>query len=223
MTEKGYEKSWRFCDECQNVIHKHDNGIWPACQHDWRPNSPAGVMANQRKELESYGQFYNELFQGPRCYQSPHEIISMIAFARYRMDIREVVVEIGSYHGGTAHIFRRMLRPSKLICIDLNFEHWMAGDIATLIEGDTRAPETLGRLQHALGEYRIDLLFIDGDHSIDGARNDWEKFSPMVRPGGIIAFHDTGAIPEVKQVFDEVPGTVKINIVSFQGIGIIIK
>jgi predicted O-methyltransferase YrrM len=37
----------------------------------------------------------------------------------------------------------------------------------------------------------IDLLFIDGDHSYDGVRRDWELFSPHVRPMGVVVLHDT--------------------------------
>lgn len=38
---------------------------------------------------------------------------------------------------------------------------------------------------------KIDLLFIDGDHSYEGAKRDWEMFSPFVTPFGSIVFHDT--------------------------------
>jgi predicted O-methyltransferase YrrM len=37
----------------------------------------------------------------------------------------------------------------------------------------------------------IDLLFIDGDHSYDGVKHDWELFSPFVRQFGSVIFHDT--------------------------------
>jgi predicted O-methyltransferase YrrM len=37
----------------------------------------------------------------------------------------------------------------------------------------------------------IDLLFIDGDHSYDGVRRDWELFSPHVKECGLVVFHDT--------------------------------
>lgn len=36
----------------------------------------------------------------------------------------------------------------------------------------------------------IDFLFIDGDHSYEGVKQDFEMYAPFVRPGGIIAFHD---------------------------------
>jgi FkbM family methyltransferase len=36
----------------------------------------------------------------------------------------------------------------------------------------------------------IDLLFIDGDHSYDGIRRDWDDWTPLVREGGHVALHD---------------------------------
>ena len=36
----------------------------------------------------------------------------------------------------------------------------------------------------------LDLLFIDGDHSYDGVRADFELYGRLVRPGGLIALHD---------------------------------
>ena len=37
----------------------------------------------------------------------------------------------------------------------------------------------------------IDLIFIDGDHSYDGVRRDWELFSPFLTPFATAVFHDT--------------------------------
>lgn len=36
----------------------------------------------------------------------------------------------------------------------------------------------------------IDLLLIDGDHSLPGVRRDWEDWSRFVVPGGLAIFHD---------------------------------
>jgi predicted O-methyltransferase YrrM len=36
----------------------------------------------------------------------------------------------------------------------------------------------------------IDLLFIDADHSYKGVSSDWRNWSPFVRKGGLIVFHD---------------------------------
>ena len=37
----------------------------------------------------------------------------------------------------------------------------------------------------------IDFLFIDGDHSFEGLRSDWEAWSSLVGLGGVIALHDS--------------------------------
>jgi cephalosporin hydroxylase len=36
----------------------------------------------------------------------------------------------------------------------------------------------------------IDFLFIDGDHTKEGVKKDFEMYSPLVKKGGIVAFHD---------------------------------
>ena len=36
----------------------------------------------------------------------------------------------------------------------------------------------------------MDFLFIDGDHSYEGVKRDFADYAPLVRPGGLIAFHD---------------------------------
>ncbi len=50
-----------------------------------------------------------------------------------------------------------------------------------------------------------DLLLIDGDHSYDGVRQDFENYAPLVRKGGIILFDDYAVSewPEIKRYVDE--------------------
>lgn len=37
----------------------------------------------------------------------------------------------------------------------------------------------------------IDLFFIDGDHTYEGIRNDFESFQPWLRDHSLVVFHDT--------------------------------
>ena len=37
----------------------------------------------------------------------------------------------------------------------------------------------------------IDFLFIDGDHSFEGLRGDWEAWSSLVLAAGVVALHDS--------------------------------
>jgi predicted O-methyltransferase YrrM len=34
------------------------------------------------------------------------------------------------------------------------------------------------------------LLFVDGNHEFEAVLQDYEQWSPLIRPGGLIAFHD---------------------------------
>lgn len=51
----------------------------------------------------------------------------------------------------------------------------------------------------------LDLVWIDGDHSAEGVRSDWQLYEPLVRPNGIIAFHDklnTREFPGIAKLID---------------------
>jgi predicted O-methyltransferase YrrM len=57
----------------------------------------------------------------------------------------------------------------------------------------------------------LELLFIDGDHSYEGAKADFERWSAYVRPGGHVLLHDAvdsggygNVYPGVARVVDEI-------------------
>jgi predicted O-methyltransferase YrrM len=50
--------------------------------------------------------------------------------------------------------------------------------------------KTFDRVESILGGEKLDLLFIDGDHTYKGVKKDFEMYSPLVKKGGTIVFHD---------------------------------
>jgi cephalosporin hydroxylase len=58
------------------------------------------------------------------------------------------------------------------------------------LRGDSHSEETADRVREIVGHIPVGLLFIDGDHAYEGVKRDWELYSPLVKPGGWIAFHD---------------------------------
>jgi predicted O-methyltransferase YrrM len=56
---------------------------------------------------------------------------------------------------------------------------WIRKTGAEAVKGFIQADET------------VDFVFIDGDHSYESLRGDWEGWSSVVRPGGIVALHDS--------------------------------
>lgn len=52
----------------------------------------------------------------------------------------------------------------------------------------------------------IDILHIDGLHTYDAVKNDYETWSKFLSgPNAVIIMHDVALFPGTKQVFDEIP------------------
>jgi|TARA_Y100000310_G_scaffold315428_1_gene365953 predicted O-methyltransferase YrrM len=60
-----------------------------------------------------------------------------------------------------------------------------------VVLGDSKKPDIIGRVS-SLTSGNIDVLLIDGDHSPEGVRADIKNYVPMVRPGGLVIFHNVG-------------------------------
>ena len=56
------------------------------------------------------------------------------------------------------------------------------------ILGDSGKKETFKVLANRLGGRRIDLLFIDGNHTYESCKRDWELYGPIT--SCIVAIHD---------------------------------
>jgi len=112
----------------------------------------------------------------------------------------KVILEIGTARGGTLFLFSNIAHEEAiLISVDLYqtiekrilFRYIKKGKQKIyLIQGDSHSIETLRKIEEILKGRKVDFLFIDGDHSYEGVKRDFEMYSPLVRKGGIIAFHD---------------------------------
>lgn len=117
------------------------------------------------------------------------------------------ILEIGTYRGGTLFVFSQLAASdSTLISIDFsmtflgNFYRLgqkpvfrkliRKGQSLFMFRKDSHKDKTLEIVRKTLQGHKLDFLFIDGDHSYDGVRMDFEMYSPLLRSGGLIAFHD---------------------------------
>lgn len=117
------------------------------------------------------------------------------------------VLEIGTFRGGTLFVFARLAAlGATIVSLDLPispmgklyraaqaplFHTFTRPDQQLhLLRADSHLPETADRVARILDGRPLDFLFIDGDHSYDGVKADYELHSRLVRPGGMIAFHD---------------------------------
>ena len=128
--------------------------------------------------------------------QVPEEITRFGAFAADRQPVR--ICEIGTLMGGTS-LFLCGLAPSVRTFVGIDIEPnnvQLVTALApkpvdvTFIKGSSRESAVRAALVTALAGEPLDVLFVDGDHEYDGVRADLVEFRDLVRPGGLIAFHD---------------------------------
>ncbi|NVM34379.1 MAG: class I SAM-dependent methyltransferase [Candidatus Lokiarchaeota archaeon] len=130
------------------------------------------------------------------------EFIKLVAKNRSR-----IIIEIGTHFGGTLFLFSRFgSHDALLISIDLPTWNLKGGygrlrsffyrsfrskhQKMIFVAQDSHHPSTLKEVKNHLKNKEIDLLFIDGDHSYEGVKKDFETYSPLVKNDGMIAFHD---------------------------------
>jgi hypothetical protein len=117
------------------------------------------------------------------------------------------VMEIGTAMGGTFFLLARAAaKDAYLVSLDLpggkwgggysNWKTWvyrrflLPGQSANFVRNNSHDPASLERVKELLGGKQLDLLFIDGDHSYEGVKADFNLYSSLVRPDGLIIFHD---------------------------------
>ncbi|QIL21422.1 class I SAM-dependent methyltransferase [Thermomonas sp. HDW16] len=128
-------------------------------------------------------------------------------------------VEIGSYLGASASfIAAGLAEGGRVLCIDTWTNNAMSeGQRDTMssflantahnreqiipIRGWSTSPDVIARVASTAD--KIDLLFIDGDHSYEEVLQDWRAYAPMMAPGGVVAMHDVGWAEGVQQVIAE--------------------
>jgi len=112
------------------------------------------------------------------------------AYFKNRSVLNPIVVEIGTANTPQRPFYQELLG-GEHIGID-----W-APDFADIV-GDSHSQETVEKLETRLAGRLIDLLFIDGDHSYEGVKMDYELYEPFVKH--LIAFHDIYATPPATDI-----------------------
>jgi len=130
---------------------------------------------------------------------------------------RKQLAEIGVWHGVTTACLRAAMdADGELSAIDpyprgrlgFNMQERIAWrEAARVKRGRLRWMKTTGeRAAHA--HPPVDFIFIDGDHSEAGLLADWNAWSGLILPGGIVALHDSHPTPE-RQIADA--GSVRVT------------
>ncbi len=149
------------------------------------------------------------------------------------------ILEVGSCFGHTLRAMAHVAQPRALIrSIDLGMQPWPFEGIDTSqelkivisgLKNEGYDVEFLHADSHASSAVDwarrnapYDFVFIDGDHSAEGVRADWNDYGPM---GRVVGFHDiadevVGTLwKEIKSVFPKTKEVINSN----KGIGLVVR
>ena len=143
--------------------------------------------------------------------QIKEEISQLLQFLKEKK--LKVILEIGTANGGTLFCFCKIAGDdAKIISIDLpggefggGYPKWKIplyksfareNQKTYLIRADSHRQETLEKVKNILNDKKVDFLFIDGDHTYQGVKKDFEMYYSLVKKDGIIGFHDIVSGPE---------------------------
>lgn len=110
------------------------------------------------------------------------------------------VLEIGTGSGGTLYALAWAAAPgARVLSLDLTvypagrrhlYRTFADGRRVEVWEADSHLEETRNRVAAHFDHQPLDLVFVDGDHTYESVRRDYELYAPLLRDDGIVAFHD---------------------------------
>jgi FkbM family methyltransferase len=143
-------------------------------------------------------------YKNYKLTQLPSEIKSFCEF--YNTLNCKNILEIGSLYGGTFFLLCKLSNlKGKKISIDYPFYGEQSEQMkfrktkekmksfaedVHLIEADSHDLLSLEKLKEILNGEKLDFIFIDGDHSYEGVKKDFEMYASLLKDGGYVAFHD---------------------------------
>lgn len=161
----------------------------------------------------------NSKFEGRILHEHTHVLYDL------RTSLGEApktYLEIGSYVGSSACLMLSHPYKTKVYCVDPCLLY--PSHSSTLFENLQRVKNESGNtfeiltkfscektMLEILEELKIDILFIDGDHSYQGVSNDFNNYSKYIVPGGYIVFDDyfdAKYCPEVRPAVDNIVSTL---------------
>jgi hypothetical protein len=142
--------------------------------------------------------------------QEPHAWVGHLPFAAWLMrEVEpEILVELGTHSGNSYFSMCQAVVESKLLTKCYAVDTWQgddhAGQYADGIFASVNANNQLNYSQFSklmrmtfdsatehFEDHSVDLLHIDGLHTYEAVKHDFESWLPKLAPGAIVLFHDT--------------------------------
>lgn len=138
------------------------------------------------------------------------DLLYVVAVAKYLQC--ENVFEFGTYLGRTTYYLTFASDNTTVFTLDLPLDqNPQGGKYLGIYFRDTAREKFVKQILCNSKDFdpapfrkKMNLVFVDGDHSYEGVKNDTEKAYEMLAPGGVIIWHDYAAkTMDIVQFFAE--------------------
>jgi cephalosporin hydroxylase len=155
-----------------------------------------------------------------RASQNPKELKALLTELAKKPP--KVILEIGVHKGYSLEVWHKAFPDAQIIGVE-NDPHELdpeAIGTAMIVDGDSHDEDTVYDVSNLLfrGE-QVDFLFIDGDHTYEGVKKDFEMYKPLVKKGGFIGLHDVWIQDnegvKVWKFWEEIASTYAFNRITF--------
>jgi cephalosporin hydroxylase len=164
--------------------------------------------------VENIGSDSNIIFGGKweggkNILQIPDEISPCIhAILNSNVPLKNWM-EIGAAAGGNTYLFNYFFNFENVVVLDDNQhpKHHLRAEILKDIKnvkefvGDSHSKEAIDFVKNLQLTY--DIMFIDGDHSYNGVKQDTDNFTPFLKNKGYVIYHDSHLLPSIAQLKNE--------------------
>ena len=145
----------------------------------------------------------------PRRVVPPNAWAGHLPFANWFVQQTKpsVFVELGTHTGNSYFAFCQSIRESKLSSKAYAIDTWQGDDQAGFYGDEvfrevsehnklysdfsTLIRKTFDQARDSFEEKSIDLLHIDGLHTYEAVKHDFESWLPKLKPSALVLFHDT--------------------------------
>ena len=206
----------KTCNSCFNR-HKLDAGDWNWCpDHKNTPRQfecTKSITSNDViTQIEDY---FNKGYAEKSIETIIHEsyYLGMVQNHKEILEASEFFkslnvknfMEIGTDQGGTFAIWSKLSEDGIRISVDMphgqfgraDYDEYKRdeylkslGSNVHMFWGSSHDYKMLEDVNNIIGDIQLDFLFIDGDHTYEGVKQDYEMYKHLVKPGGWIGFHD---------------------------------
>lgn len=193
----------------RGLIQGVDRGWWTQEQKEWvQALGDFGWLSDAPVDLDSLvGRALEQII----AIQNPYELRKYLELVQAHRP--KVVVEIGTARGGMLYCFSQLAAPDALIIsIDLpgapncggqtsNERNYFSSFISfgqqiRFIPSNSHFHATLDALRSILDGRKVDLMFIDGDHSYGGVKIDFDMYADLAADDCLLTLHDICLRPE---------------------------